>query len=76
MKNQSLIHESSTVSDFDISVHSALSSEGHSTTHESIFTSGSTSKKPLGCMSIPNDNDREFGNFHVNSEEGSSVGIC
>ena len=82
MRNQSLVHASSrkikfnkSASDLDINVHSASSSEGHSTTNESRFTSASTSKKPLGCMSKSNDNDREFGNFHVDSKEGT-VAIC
>ena len=75
---QSLKHERSkktkfnrSASDLDISVHSA-SPEGHSTTNESSFASSfSTSKKTLECMSTPNDNDKEFGDFHVDTEKGS-----
>ena len=78
MRNQSLVHQNSrkikfnkSASDLDISVHSASSSEGNSTTNESSFISAITSKRPLDCISTPNDNAREFGNFHVDSEEGT-----
>ena len=58
-------------SDLDISIHSA-SPEGHSTTNESSFASSfSTSKKTLECMSTPNDNDKEFGDFHVDTQKGT-----
>ena len=75
---QSLKHERSKktkfnrrASDLDISVHPA-SPEGHSTTNESSFASSfSTSKKTLECMSPPNDTDKEFGDFHVDTEKGN-----
>ena len=81
MRNQSLKHERSgkinfnrSASDLDISVHSA-SPEGHLTTESSFTSSASNSKKTLECMSTPNDNDRELGDFHVDSEKGNLLSL-